>query len=336
MMRMSLIAGLAVALFVAELRRAEAQVAPDAPPGPGSLQAAGQEPSGPGETVDPPINTTELDELLDAPEDDDEGDDLPGDIQPTMLTRLQDAAYGEVSVDELMVYDASARNERGVSLAPMLRNSAENVANKLRSIGIQPTVLDEARPATIRHHYARLRRGGQRPDVLIFYCICHGHSDPEQAPRGDRSHGHKMDLNNGRTPMWHASVRRQMLSVRPRRLAVILTEACSVVQQGALAGGGGELSPAAREILRSLFLGHTGVVDINSSSLGQSSICYTSGGLFSLCLFFTISHVRDRPVGAAADGAVSWSETFRATRRLVSDCSQGRQIPEEFGLARRR
>ena len=254
------------------------------------------------------------------------------------------AGLGDYGCNALLVLDTNATgrdgNGRSKSLAPALRKDGENMVNLFRSIGIQPTVLqgDEVRPEAIRRHYARLRGGSNRPDVLIFYSTSHGHSNPRRARQGDRSHGHVLDLNDGRTPMWHASVRKAMLSVQPRRLAVLLTDSCSSIYGGATLAGMGEMSPFAREAIRSLFLNHTGIVDLNSSSLGQTSACnpYT-GSLFTDAFFTVIASGDEKQLDfAPRDGIVAWDEVFMATRKSVADSSEGKQVPEAFSLARPR
>lgn len=140
------------------------------------------------------------------------------------------------------------------------------------------------------------------------------------------------------TPMWHASVRKAMLSARPR-LTVILTDSCSS-QRGLtdLSIGPDGLSPYARQVLRSLLLNHTGLVDMNSSSLGQKSSCNPeTGSDFTYALFKTISFGNDEDLDIAPrDGVVSWTEVFQVTRSVVARRSEWRQVPEAYSLARPR
>jgi Caspase domain len=337
MMRMLLSASLIAGLVVAESGWAMGQDGPGTGsngfPPPGMLE--------PVTTTTPPINTEALDGLLPAPDDD--GDDIeivPEDIRDTKLTILRGEGFERLWVDALMVIDTHATGQKG-SLAPALLKDAKNMESMLRSIGIQPTILrgNDARPDVIRRHYARLRQSPNRPHVLIFYSTSHGRSNPQRKPRGDLSHGHVLDFDDGRAPMWHASVRKMMLSVRPSRLAVIMTDSCSSQRSNAsLAYGGSVTSQYARQVLRSLFLDHTGVVDMNSSSLGQYSSCnpYT-GSAFTYGLFQTIANGSgDQLDVAPRDGVISWDEVFRSVRTLVADGSDGRQVPEMFSRARPR
>jgi uncharacterized delta-60 repeat protein len=213
MMRLLMSAGLIAGLVLAESPRAEAQDGPT----PGSRVFPSPEMPGPITITTPPINTEALDGLLPAPDDEDELEFVPEDIRDTKLTVVRGAESERVWVDALLVIDTNARSKESESLAPALLKDAENMATMLRSIGIQPTILKagDANPEAIRRHYARLRQSPNRPHVLIFYSSSHGHSNPRKAPRGDLSHGHVLRFDNGRAPMWHASVRKAMLSVRP-------------------------------------------------------------------------------------------------------------------------
>jgi hypothetical protein len=285
-----------------------------------------------------PLNTDGLEERLSDQDDGDEIEFVPEDIQFTKSTTVRDAEAELIRVDGLIVIDTHAQGESG-SLAPALLKDGERMADMLRSIGIRPTILkgNDARPSAIRAHYARLREGRTRPHVLIFYSTSHGFSIPQRAPAGDRSHGHVLALDNGRAKMWHASVRKAMLSVRPRRLAVILTDSCSnVTTKSPVSETYAEKGPMAKEIIQSLFLNHTGVVDMNSSSLGQKSACDNRNGSdFTTALFRTIAYGSERQLDfASPDGNVSWAQVFRVTRQVVAGGSGGRQVPEAFSLAR--
>jgi hypothetical protein len=272
-----------------------------------------------------------------------------------VLVPTQARAQGAGKVYALLVIDT------GANLAGVERDG-QAVKDALKdgfgdSGRLELTTLrgPNVNPLAILDYYAKLPRSypAAYDDALFFYYSGHGATFNGKAHTLTTSHGN----------LERAALRRVM-EQRRSRLTVILSDCCAtIVKVPASEPYVGKMPPQEGRIpmspvARCLFFEHRGVVDVNSSSYGESAWGDTEmGGFFTSALSRGLGLKFIDPLDNDGDKFVTWNELFTTVRRDTQQIyqtfrddqlkqaradtvtkelrAQPAQVPEAFALADR-
>jgi hypothetical protein len=161
----------------------------------------------------------------------------------------------------------------------------------------------DATPAKVTAYYRDLKVGPT--DTVLFYFSGHGATHSRR--------GHIMAL--GDKAVFRADLLEVIARKKPR-LTVCLTDCCAV-----LFGGKPEVSrdlSFSWPTVQSLFLRHSGVVDINACSIGECAYCDAKGSVFTRGLIAGLAKAPHELGGESTD-YVHWDDFFRYVRKRTED-----------------
>jgi hypothetical protein len=197
-------------------------------------------------------------------------------------------------------------------------------------------------PETVLNYYRNLRT--HPSEALVFYANAHGGTDPKR--------GLFIELGKGKAiRLYRSQLRAAMLDHDPR-LAVILTDACAIVDgkkslnEKAIRAPRRNRSrrhrPGSGTALRYLFFRHRGLVEINGARTGYTAwSTWEKKKRYGNHFTRALCRLLDRParqVVRSRDGFVSWNgfrqALDRETRRVAADGARFQPIGVR-SLARR-
>ncbi|MDD3587998.1 MAG: caspase family protein [Thermoguttaceae bacterium] len=150
-------------------------------------------------------------------------------------------------------------------------------------------------------------------DTIFFYWCGHGAFD-------EGGHFLWMPKNRGQRAMRRSEILNALKRKNPR-LVVFITESCHVIQPfpGQASAPSAPSAPPCTEVpplFQTLFFEYAGVVDVNSSSPGQSSGANENGGgPFTYCLSSMFQNMSDQ--------TWSWKEVFNSIDSIISEKCSG-------------
>jgi hypothetical protein len=174
---------------------------------------------------------------------------------------------------------------------------------------------DDVRPDAILNYYKTVPSGPN--DVLVFYYSGHGATI--------EGRGHALTTSHG--TLMRSTLRAAMEARRPR-LCVVLSDCCSTLVKPRRVPPAptapAPAPPRVSPLLRCLFLQHRGVVDMTSSSFGESSWSDTDrGGVFTSALAAALGTGEVAPLDTDNDRFVTWTELFDAVREQTQSIYHG-------------
>jgi len=141
-------------------------------------------------------------------------------------------------------------------------------------------------------------------DVILFWCVTHG---------GSKEGEIDLYFHNDAEPLKRSELVEKLKFGGRRRLAVIITENCS----DEIAGVPRPLASDANasSVWKSLYFGHSGTVDITSSSQGQEAL-NADGSIFTEGFkrsFDELRNPKEILIDRNNDGFVDWVDEFFPT-----------------------
>ena len=210
----------------------------------------------------------------------------------TLLRLLSDNCEVQMTVMK------SASETTGVVTQKTLANASVTSQHFPRQLGIIKASQVTAWIQNLRSNSA---------DTILIYYSGHGMIDE------DGVHILNFDPNVTNDSITRNGLRKR-LQQKPARLKMLITDTCSNQGQGSglIAKSYGKVVPRKRRYTETLFLKHSGLLDLTAASPGQYAWGNNQiGGYFTAALIesFTASSDTNK------DGLLSWKEVYSATRR---------------------
>lgn len=227
-------------------------------------------------------------------------------------------AEDAASVTCLTIIDLAAFDEDWEASMKSTQETFDLVMNDVRVTAGVPLVMstvaqNEITPEGIKKAIKQLDYNNQST-LVIYY---HGHGAT------DRIHGHYLHLKQKQTLLRSEILDACLLHRAPPKLLILVTDCCSAsINLG--------IAPAAlpqdrKEIVKNLFLRHSGVIDITAASYdpvkhkGEDAYLIMNGAFFTQSFaqaYFDLN--LQQGFDSNRDGVISWQEFLNVTQTHLS------------------